>query len=181
MDNNKNNRINKDNEADIPDDISVEEIEADDNDFEEYLVDENEYDNIDKEKDDLQIIVEKVGENLMDVDDKDEHYHDDEEVLKKEYDGFKTDGEIYSVAMNDKGIIVIGDGEDTTYFFDANKKELIKKEKINKDSVTDVFFSNDFKFLATASLDGSVNVWETENYTVIKTVNGSFSDINVNT
>ena len=99
--------------------------------------------------------------------------------MKGEFENIKTDGEIYSIAMNDKGIIVLGDGEDTTYFIDANKKEIIKKEKLNKDSVTSIDFSNDGKYLVTGSLDGNAHIFETENYSLINTVNGSFSEINV--
>ena len=102
------------------------------------------------------------------------------EDFHREYEGFIADGEIYSISMNEKGIAVLGDGEDTTYFYDLNKKELIRKEKINKDSVVNAEFSNDLKFVATASLDGSVNIFETEEFKLVNTFNGSFSDINVN-
>jgi WD40 repeat protein len=157
-----------------PNDISVEEFEEEENDYiDDGLIDNEELENLQKHFE-IQIVRENGGQN-SDQDDVEMIQED----YKKEYENFKADGEIYSIAMNDKGLIVLGDGEDTTYFFDLNKKELIKKEKINKDSVTNVSFSNDYKYLATASLDGTVNVYETQDYTIINTLNEGFSDINV--
>ena len=120
------------------------------------------------------LISKEKDENLMDIDAEVKHPN-----MKGEFENIKTDGEIYSIAMNEKGIIVIGDGEDTTYFIDANKKEIIKKEKLNKDSVTSIDVSSDGKYLVTGSLDGNAHIFETENFTVVNTVNGSFSEINV--
>jgi len=168
--NDKNLKLDESMEAD---DLSIEEIEVEDNDYsDEYLVDEEEFENLNKE-DNIQINKEK-DDNLMEIESEVKHQN-----MKGEFENIKTDGEIYSIAMNDKGIIVIGDGEDTTYFIDANKKEIIKKEKLNKDSVTAIDFSNDGKYLATGSLDGNAHIFETENFNLINTVNGSFSEINV--
>ena len=49
--------------------------------------------------------------------------------------------------MNEKGNLIIGDGEDNTYFYDASMKKIIKKEKFNKDSVSHVKITNDGKFI----------------------------------
>ena len=155
------------------DDLSIEEIEEEDNDYsDEFLVDDEEFEIINQD-DTIQTKKEK-DENLMDIDAEVKHPN-----MKGEFENIKTDGEIYSIAMNEKGIIVIGDGEDTTYFIDANKKEIIKKEKLNKDSVTSIDFSSDGKYLVTGSLDGNAHIFETENFTLVNTVNGSFSEINV--
>ena len=60
----------------------------------------------------------------------------EEEIYHKEYPDFKTKGEIYAINFHqNSGTLVIGDGEDTTYFFNLDKKELIREEKLNTDSV----------------------------------------------
>ena len=92
---------------------------------------------------------------------------------------FKADGEIYSIAKGPNNILIIGDGEDTTYMYDLDKKELVRKEKINPDSVSIVKYSTDQKFLATASLDGLVHIFETSEYKHVRTINDINSEINV--
>jgi WD40 repeat protein len=154
-------------------DISIEEFEEDDVVYE----DDNLVDN-----DDIEVIQHHVEFEF--VKDGDEMNVDDEGEpnlieYPKEFETFVADGEIYSISMNDKGIAVLGDGEDTTYFYDVNKKELLKKEKINKDSVVNLEFSNDYKYVASASLDGSVNIFDGQDFKLLKTFNGSFSEINV--
>lgn len=96
-----------------------------------------------------------------------------------DYDNFKADGEIYSITMNEKGTLIIGDGEDNTYFYDASMKKIIKKEKFNKDSVSHLKITNDGKYILAASLDGTVNIFHSETLELLKTVEGSFSEINV--
>lgn len=96
-----------------------------------------------------------------------------------DFENFKAEGEIYSLAMNDKGILIIGDGEDYTYFYDVSMKKLIKKEKFNKDSVNHVKMTVDNKYILTSSLDGTVNVFSSESLELLRTVEGSFSEINV--
>jgi len=100
--------------------------------------------------------------------------------ITNEFENFKAEGEIYSLAMNDKGILIIGDGEEYTYFYDVSMKKLIKKEKINKDSVNHVKITVDGKYILTSSLDGTVNIFNSENLELLRTVEGSFSEINVN-
>lgn len=156
------------------DDLSVEEFEEEDIDYEDdYLIDNDEFENLNNNTN---------TETVKGMDDIDMEIVVESQypTVKGEFEEIKTDGEIYSIAMNDKGVIVLGDGEDTTYFIDADKKTIFKKEKMNKDSVSCIDFSNDGKFLVTGSLDGNAHIFETENYTLLTTVNGSFSEINVN-
>lgn len=155
------------------DELSVEEFEEQENDYiDEGLVDNDELENLQKHFD-IQIVKEEKGDPMdMDVE-------EEPEIYKKEFEDFETDGEIYSIAINDKGIVAIGDGEDTTYLFDINKKELKMKEKLNKDSVVSVGFSIDNKYLAVASLDGTVNIFDGESFKLLNTVSGPNSDINV--
>jgi WD40 repeat protein len=161
---------NKDINEEKLQDISIEEIDEEENDYEDdYLVDDDE---IEKEMNNLDEIQEK-NENDMEIE------INIEEKIHTEFPDVVTQGEIYSIAMNSHGFIVVGDGEDTTYFIDGNTKQIVKQEKTNKDSVNCVAFSSCEKYLATASLDGSCNIYETENYTILNTVNGSFSEINV--
>lgn len=100
--------------------------------------------------------------------------------ITNEFENFKADGEIYSLAMNDKGILIIGDSEENTYFYDVSMKKLIKKEKLNKDSVNNVKITVDGKYILTSSLDGTVNVFSSESLELLRTVEGSYSEINVN-
>jgi WD40 repeat protein len=100
--------------------------------------------------------------------------------ITNEFENFKAEGEIYSLAMNEKGILIIGDGEDYTYFYDISMKKLIKKEKFNKDSVNHVKLTNDGKYILTSSLDGTVNIFSSDTLELLRSVEGSFSEINVN-
>jgi WD40 repeat protein len=184
---NKNNKDNKEKEKEIDydeDDIEMdeekelsieyledEEIELDDDDG---LVDNDDIENMNK---DLDTIKEKIDD--INMDDEEEINIEYENInYKKEFEDFQTEGEIYSIDINDKGIVVIGDGSENTYFYDLDKKELIKKEKINKDSVSCVKFSNDNNYLVTGSLDGTVTIFETKEFTILKIVEGSSSEVN---
>lgn len=174
MENNNQNNKN-DNQMEIdPDgegkDLSIEYYEEEDNAYIDEDLVEIDADEFIKTGE-MNIINENQNE--------DQDMEVEQEIYKKEFESFKADGEIYSIDINSKGIIVIGDGEENTYLYDVNNKEIIKKEKLNKDSVNFVKYSNDDKYLATASLDGSVNLWNTEDYTIITTVYGSYADINV--
>lgn len=150
------------------DELSVEEFEEEDIDYyDEGLIDNEVLENL--KNFEIEIDKEKT-DKLIET-----HLND----FKREYENFDADGEIYSITVNAKGVIAVGDGADMTYLYDLNKKELIKKEKFNKDSVVCVAFSKDYKYLASASLDGSVNIFNGDNFKVLNTVNGSYSDINV--
>ena len=84
----------------------------------------------------------------------------EEEDYHKENENFKTKGEIYTINFHQSsGILIIGDGEDTTYFYNLDKKELIREEKLNTDSVNFIKLSNHNKYLLTTSVDGSINIY----------------------
>jgi len=181
---NSKDQINDENMDDIEvKDLSVEEIEDEDIEYDDdNMIDNEDLEIFQKHNFEFEFTKGDVGMNVNQEGGLEggEGESAPLEDFNREYEGFITDGEIYSISMNEKGIAVLGDGEDTTYFYDLNKKELIRKEKINKDSVVNAEFSNDLKFVATASLDGSVNIFETEAFKLVNTFNGSFSDINVN-
>ncbi len=202
MDMNGGNNINnKNNEDDIEineindnnkNDISFEEVEEEDNDyFDDNLVSNEDLENLGKF--DFEVVrdggmdidnMDNMDQNMENMDNMDNMENMDnivEENFNKEFPNFRSDGEIYTIAVNEKGIAVIGDGEDTITFFDLGKKEVLKKEKVNKDSVVKVSFSNDGKYLAAGSLDGTVNIFETNEYKIVNTMNGSCSGLNVST
>jgi len=119
------------------------------------------------------INIENNDDNKNEEINEDENYH-------KEYENFKTKGEIYAINFHQSsGTLIIGDGEDTTYFYNLDKKELIKEEKLNKDSVNFIKFSNDNKYMLTASVDGSINIFSvSKNFELINTIKDQEAEIN---
>ena len=117
------------NEEDIyvnPEDIQeIEEIDK------EALKDEIENEMDIEENNNNNINNEEINNNQNENEIKEE-----EEIYHKEYENFSTKGEIYAINFHKPtGTLIIGDGEDTTYFYNLDKKELIREEKLNKDSV----------------------------------------------
>ena len=104
----------------------------------------------------------------------------EEENYHKEYENFKTKGEIYAINFHQStGTLIIGDGEDTTYFYNLDKKELIKEEKLNTDSVNFIKFSFDNKYMLTASVDGSINIFNVaKNFEKVETIKDQDTEIN---
>ena len=104
----------------------------------------------------------------------------EEEDYHKEYENFKTKGEIYAINFHQSsGTLIIGDGEDTTYFYNLDKKELIREEKLNTDSVNFIKFSSDNKYMLTASVDGSINIFSvSKNFELLNTIKDQDGEIN---
>jgi len=98
----------------------------------------------------------------------------------KEEENFKTKGEIYAINFHQSsGTLIIGDGEDTTYFYNLDKKELIREEKLNTDSVNFIKFSSDNKYMLTASVDGSINIFSvSKNFELLNTIKDQDGEIN---
>jgi ribosome assembly protein SQT1 len=119
-------------------------------------------------------------ENKANCDNNNEDADKEEEDYHKEYENFKTKGEIYAINFHQSsGTLIIGDGEDTTYFFNLDKKELIKEEKLNTDSVNFIKFSSDNKYMLTTSVDGSVNIFNvSKNFELINTIKDQDTEIN---
>ena len=149
-------------------------------------MEEGEFDFLDQnlvDADDFQYAAAQAQDEAFDVKDtamavESEHSESSINIIN-DFENFKAEGEIYSLAMNDKGILIIGDGEEYTYFYDVSMKKLIKKEKFNKDSVNHVKITVDNKYILTSSLDGTVNVFSSDTLELLRTVEGSFSEINV--
>lgn len=72
---------------------------------------------------------------------------------------------------------MFGDGEDNISVYDMMNKKLIRKEKFNKDSVTNIKISADLKYLAAGSLDGTVLIFDFETMKLLHQIEGSYSDI----
>ena len=125
------------------------------------------------------------NENNNDLDNEiNDNFIEDENVIEeeyhKEYPDFQAQGEIYAIAFHKKsGTLIIGDGEDTTYFYDLDKKKVIKSEKYNKDSVSFVKISEDEKYVLTASIDGSLNIFDsTKNFSLVAKITDQVEEIN---
>ena len=193
---NNNNKDNNENNKNIIDDFDPEENKDQVNDMnnpnfneEDIYVnpeDIQEIEEIDKaalqqelgaemdiEENNNNINIENKEVNNNEEQKEDENYH-------KEYENFKTKGEIYAINFHkSSGTLIIGDGEDTTYFYNLDKKELIKEEKLNKDSVNFIKFSSDNKYMLTASVDGSINIFSvSNNFELLNTIKDQDTEIN---
>ena len=200
MEGDKNNDKNKNNDNNNKDNNNInEEFDPDENkDQVNEINDLNENeDNMFINPEDIQEIEEidkdalkeEMGEE-MDIDEninndkeneeKNKGNKEEEENYHKEYESFKAKGEIYAINFHQEtGTLIIGDGEDTTYFYNLDKKEVIREEKLNTDSVNFIKFSSDKKYMLTASVDGSINIFNaSKNFELISTIKDQDTEIN---
>lgn len=99
-------------------------------------------------------------------------------TYQKEYPDFLSKGEIYSIAFHpSSSTLIIGDGDDTTTFYNIDTKKITKTEKLNKDSVNFLSFSYDNKYLLTASVDGSIHIFSVPNFELIQTIEDQDQEI----
>jgi WD40 repeat protein len=152
-------------------DLSVEEIEEEDNQYIDEMLDQLNEEDQKMDVDDGQIEAEHIEEERK--------YIISLLAYNKEFENFKAKGEIYSIALSNTGTLAIGDGEETTYFYDVVKKELVKQEILNTDSICHAKVSPDGKYIVTAGLDGKVNIFETVEYKLVDSLTGICNDINV--
>ena len=97
--------------------------------------------------------------NMMNIDDENQK-ESEEDNFPKEYPSFTSPGEIYSIAFHPpSNTLIIGDGEDTTTFFNLSSKTIISQSKYsNTDSINFLKFSIDLSLLISTSLDGSISI-----------------------
>eukprot|EP00003_Mantamonas_plastica_P023773 TRINITY_DN4319_c0_g1_i6.p1 TRINITY_DN4319_c0_g1~~TRINITY_DN4319_c0_g1_i6.p1 ORF type:complete len:322 (+),score=87.45 TRINITY_DN4319_c0_g1_i6:223-1188(+) len=82
-------------------------------------------------------------------------------------------GPVYCVGLHpSKPLAISGDGDDKAYMWDTDTGETIATIDSHSDTVMAASFSSDGKYAATASLDGTVCVIETETTEVIATLEG---------
>ena len=118
--------------------------------------------------------------NNLNSDNNEENELKKEEIYHKEYENFQAKGEIYAINFHqESGTLIIGDGENMTYFYNLDKKELIKEQKLNTDSVNFIKFSFDNKYMLTSSVDGSINIFlVSKNFELIDNIKDQEAEIN---
>jgi len=78
---------------------------------------------------------------------------------------------VYSVALHDNWAAT-GGGDDLGYVWDVKTGEMIMKLDGHTDSVTNVGFSSDGRFLATGGMDGQVRIWSVEEKKLVVALEG---------
>lgn len=142
----------------------------------------------------LDIQIERMNPEDIDQEieiDKNAQFNDEEDMIMEEgkeeveidfyqeYPDFKAPGEIYSIALDqEKGIAILGDSEENTIFFDIPTKKVINTLHINKDSVNFLKFTCDNKYLISASIDGTLHIFDAKNnYNLIQTIEDQDTEI----
>lgn len=101
-------------------------------------------------------------------------------IMNHAFPDFEAEGEIYSIDVHDKlGKLIIGDGEEYTYLYDIENKKTISKSKVNKDSIISVKFSFDKNLCLTASMDGVIRIFKSENQELLHTIDDINEEIMV--
>jgi len=78
---------------------------------------------------------------------------------------------VYSVALHENWA-ASGGGDDLGYVWDVRNGEMIMKLDGHTDSVTNVEFSSDGKYLATGGMDGQVRIWSVEEKKLVIALEG---------
>lgn len=86
---------------------------------------------------------------------------------------------VFSLSIHPKNenLLLSGACDDRAILWDVKEKKSIKVFQDHKDTVVEVAFSYDGKYFATASLDGTINVYVTKTRALHKTLDGPGGDI----
>jgi len=86
---------------------------------------------------------------------------------------------VFSIALHpsDDRVAVTGGGDDLSYVWDITTGEATAKLVGHTDSIIDAAFSFDGKYVATASMDGTVRVYSSANYSLHKTLEGPAKEL----
>ena len=100
------------------------------------------------------------------------------EKIENYFENFKSSGEIYSISLYNDKTIIIGDGDDTTYFYDIKKKNY-QNQKLNKESISFLKISKDKNYLLSTSNDGEIIIFSpNENFKIINRIKDNDKEIN---
>ncbi len=101
------------------------------------------------------------------------------EKIENYFPNFLSSGEIYSIILHNDKTLIIGDGEDKTYFYDIKKKNILSEQKLNKESISFLKLSYDIKYLISTSNNGEIILFSpSENFKIINKINDNEKEIN---
>ena len=101
------------------------------------------------------------------------------EKIENYFPNFISSGEIYSIILHNDKTLIIGDGEDKTYFYDIKKKNILSEQKLNKESISFLKLSYDIKYLISTSNNGEIILFSpSENFKIINKINDNEKEIN---
>ena len=102
-----------------------------------------------------------------------------QEKIENYFPNFISSGEIYSIILHNDKTLIIGDGEDKTYFYDIKKKNILSEQKLNKESISFLKLSYDIKYLISTSNNGEIILFSpSENFKIINKINDNEKEIN---
>ncbi len=82
---------------------------------------------------------------------------------KEKLNDFKTIITHIQINRTNKNV-AIGDVNGGLSIFDLNSKQLLYRLNAHRARISDLKFSKNFAFLASASFDGTISIWKTQNY-----------------
>lgn len=105
----------------------------------------------------VEYIEDEEFDNLEEAEDEMEELPED----KAEYTFKQHKESVFTVTVNSSGTLIASGGEDDMgYLWEASSGKVVLECSGHKDSVTQVKFSNDDKYLATGDMCGLIQVWD---------------------
>lgn len=182
--NDEDKALNEDIQIDDDEDIDYEALER------EAMENQLDFEIVEDGGDDIYYDDEMINEEMKDETFEEESFKNDIDYKKMldlknsissvVYPEFEAEGEIYSVALDEKnGKIIVGDGEEFMYLVDANTGKCLEKEKLHKDSIISIKLSFDGSLLLTASMDGSLKIFSVPEYKLLHHIEEGTEEIMV--